>query len=92
MVSMTEKLSAVMQEIKDFKEESFKRLERIEQQTYHTIDRINKVEVDIALVTTMEKDCPAREYHKNESKATKWTLVAMVITLSINLIMFFTKL
>lgn len=89
MTSTTEKLSAVIQEITDFKEETFKRLQRIEMQTTKTNGRVGVNEQSIALIRQGQENCPAKIYHMTEPKdkilTRNWTVFAFIIMLIINI-------
>ena len=61
-------LTAVKQEISDFKNEVLADLKEIKIETKKTNGRVNKHDISINLMEQTQDDCPARNYHKNMSK------------------------
>ena len=88
-MNVAELLSAVKQELKDFKEESLKRLERIECQTIRTNGRVSNHDTIIEVMKNESKNCPAKKMYELENKSTKHARFAMYITIIINLILLY---
>ena len=80
-------LSALCQEMKDFKNESFARLDRIEQQTIKTNGRVNSHDTEIIVIKKETENCAARKYFENESKATTTGRIALYLTIGMNIIL-----
>ena len=87
MTVKNEMLSALRQEVKDFKEEGLARLTRIEAQTTKTNGRVNTNESSFALLNQAHNNCPAKKYHENESKSTQWSRIGLVITFLLTTVM-----
>ncbi len=86
MTKTEQKLSAVIQEIKDFKTETIGWLKKIETQTTLTNSRVTKGEVERAVIINKQDSCPARKYHISESKAMSWGRIGLVIMIMINIV------
>ncbi len=63
-----EELSALRQEVKDFKEEIFPKLREIKDKVCKTNGTVAKVMRQQAVTKERQDSCPARKYHQNPSK------------------------
>ena len=83
---MTGMISALKQEVMDFKKETFSILKRIENQTIKTNGRVNSHETDIELLKNETKNCPARIFHTAETKSTFWSRNGVTVAMITNIV------